>query len=929
MPEVNKSSLGRLLIILFWFLLLFVLADLIFIFLLPFANPESLTEKIPPKNPSHYVPAQVKDTAYWRAIVDQGPAPITRTVTVTTTASGATIDLGLVITRTHPLVQIITNGIAGQNLPSLVQAVFGTVTLNQVTLDEQDLTYLSWKVEPNDGEVQLDILAFRPLNGYASFSVDRPDQDTNSTPGHDQVNLINNGLQIYQFYPMPDQTTADGVILTRKSPYQIDHLYFLVQPVTSAATDTASSNARGPTRQDYLQQLDNLLAAPGLTSLFFSIIKALPILIFIYYARKQRSRTLLRDGLVNSSIILLIFHFMLYFVLGTAGAIRGTWLDNILSDWMSRTMSNLYLPHIRPFLGNGSLLAGALVVSSLVPAAMIQRSGYALEKIKIRPIIWIPFSILLMVFLAGWVIAVKNLVTLINGMINGTVEILPLWEFALSAAVLLLPGVYLCGAMLYKQLTGKRLPAWMLFLFTISVAGVIMLFTYAGISDQINLWYPIAWLVLCAFLGSIIIFAFLVVIYFQAKQLSIPLRLTPRSWLVIAILCILLAIPINLQLAGSRQSASYNDLISLAIDLDGLILFLWAAGLFWLLYRRGRERTPISSLARLIGILATAPLLFNVAANWMNIPITFLIGLVLLNYFIRPAETWLKVKPYFGKVMQNRADLLDKIINLNAAETKYKSYRKELAGELAEGKLTSEDYDRQLAERRKQLDNLQVLATLETQPVPALASPSIKDIALEFGPLPTAWANGVHGTKWAILFALPWMALYTAEFLSKPQPIHGYVLWDYLQAFLAVFGKWAVMGFIFGYFYPYLRGKDGLQKGLGLFLIAVLPTLPLATINNNTIATWQATLFWTLQVFIECMLLGMVAFDYMTLRQGKLDWQMLFEVHGITQVGISISTILAAAGAAIITLLTTQTTNLIGLALNFIIPQIPTNLLPK
>ena len=138
-----------------------------------------------------------------------------------------------------------------------------------------------------------------------------------------------------------------------------------------------------------------------------------------------------------------------------------------------------------------------------------------------------------------------------------------------------------------------------------------------------------------------------------------------------------------------------------------------------------------------------------------------------------------------------------------------------------------------------------------------------------------------------------------------------------------------MFGFVFGYFYPYLRGKNGLEKGWGLFLITVLPALPLMIIFSTTPADWQARLFWVLQVFTQCTLLGLVAFDYTTLRQGRLDWDMLFEVHGMTGVGVSVSSIVVAVGAAITTLLTSQATSIVSLALKFILPQVPTDLLPK
>ena len=69
----------------------------------------------------------------------------------------------------------------------------------------------------------------------------------------------------------------------------------------------------------------------------------------------------------------------------------------------------------------------------------------------------------------------------------------------------------------------------------------------------------------------------------------------------------------------------------------------------------------------------------------------------------------------------------------------------------------------------------------------------------------------------------------------------------------------------------------------------------------------------------------------MTLRQGYRDWQMLFELHGIPSVGVSISTILIAAGTAITTLFQSQTQEVLKAALTFIIPNVDKlfNSLPK
>jgi peptidoglycan/LPS O-acetylase OafA/YrhL len=117
-----------------------------------------------------------------------------------------------------------------------------------------------------------------------------------------------------------------------------------------------------------------------------------------------------------------------------------------------------------------------------------------------------------------------------------------------------------------------------------------------------------------------------------------------------------------------------------------------------------------------------------------------------------------------------------------------------------------------------------------------------------------------------------------------------------------------------------------MSKGLGLFVCSVVASLPLMTVFNTTPEAWQANLFWVLQVFIQCALLGLVAFDYTTMRRNGYDWQMLLEIHGLTGVGVQVSSILTAAGMAVVTLMTTQASTLVTLALKFVLPQVPADL---
>jgi hypothetical protein len=381
---------------------------------------------------------------------------------------------------------------------------------------------------------------------------------------------------------------------------------------------------------------------------------------------------------------------------------------------------------------------------------------------------------------------------------------------------------------------------------------------------------------------------------------------------------LLLVVPMRALVSATDHFAHSTDVVFLAHHLDNLILYLWLAGMVWLLYQSGNFGQRINAFTRSAGILAAASLMFTPTGPWLYLPVTFLTGWFLLSRFVRPAGYWQELQPLFKRVFTERLDLLDQIVDLGTARSTYRDLRKNLRARLASGDMTFEAYDAQLEERRRELDELRHRAVVEGRPV--------KEVALAFGPYQSAWENGVHGARFALLLASPWIVLFLHDFFSDPLSGQTYPVWEFVIALLRVTCQWAVLGFVFGYFYPYLWGKSGLQKGLGLFALSVVPGLPMMILFNTTTGAWQASLFWTLQIFVLCILLGLVAFDYTILRQGYYDWQILFEVHGLTSVGVSVSSILVAIGAAVTTLMTSQTTSLIAMALKFLFPQVPFDL---
>jgi len=308
-----------------------------------------------------------------------------------------------------------------------------------------------------------------------------------------------------------------------------------------------------------------------------------------------------------------------------------------------------------------------------------------------------------------------------------------------------------------------------------------------------------------------------------------------------------------------------------------------------------------------------ATVLYSPRITWLFLPVTFLLGWWSLErILVRRLDQPHLARPYDSKQLPR---LLATVIDLNAALHAVRGHRRKQLVAMLKGDLDFETYEREREARLAKLESLRQQAKLEDR--------NAEDLVLSFAPHDSAWANGVHGAKWALFFSLPWFFLGSADLFRAPASQTPYPLWSFGDDIVLLALKWVTIGFLLGYFFPYLRGQSGLAKALYLFVSLTLPTLPLAALLNSTANDWQATLFWYLQTLIHCMLLGLFAFDNVVLRQGgQRDWRLLFEVHGLPAIGLSLSTLAVAIGTAITTLLTTQIPGLVGLALRFALPQV-------
>ena len=588
------------------------------------------------------------------------------------------------------------------------------------------------------------------------------------------------------------------------------------------------------------------------------------------------------------------------------------------------------------YLPLGYFSVGTVIMGVLLPRMLIRRCQqwddfqkdiarltdplnpeYKAAPVRKNPSFWSVFTY----FFVGLFIAFP-LAYYVYAQQNTNIGILPSSEVHLLL-VCFLVGIFgvllmLVFGALYILLDGKPIPRAIgpLAFWVIFIGNLIWSLSYGlQISIQRDLRFEVgwAWLVYATALGAVLVYSMLRLVYTLARQAGLVPQMSQQIYLRLILISILSAIPMRLLFSSSAAPADYYEVMNLAGELDNLIQFIFLAGLTWFFYQQGRKSPVLSRLTLAVGMIAAATVLYPSNAHWLFIPLTFLLGYRLLFNFIKPAHYWKELEPLYTRVFHDRLHFLEELVNLNNGERGYHELHRSLSTKMGKDELSYIQFKEKLDARRAELDECNERAKVHDKP--------IKDVALTFGPHPTAWENGIHGAYWAAMLSIPWITIWMNNFMAGEVTSSGYPLWSFFADLLNLLISWVGIGFLFGYFYPFLRGKNGLEKGVRFWLVIVLPALPLALVNNTTMTDWQGFFFWVLQVFLHCMLLGLIAFDYMTLRQGYRDWQMLFELHGIPSVGVSISTILIAAGTTVTTLFQERTQEILRAALTFILPQ--------
>jgi hypothetical protein len=204
---------------------------------------------------------------------------------------------------------------------------------------------------------------------------------------------------------------------------------------------------------------------------------------------------------------------------------------------------------------------------------------------------------------------------------------------------------------------------------------------------------------------------------------------------------------------------------------------------------------------------------------------------------------------------------------------------------------------------------------------------NVRKAVFTFGPTRNPWENaklslgyGVVLTSGLFLLYAPFILGRAGELTSTPFPI----LQILGVLILPFFAKWLLASFLLGYFFSYIRGNTGLQKGLVLAAGIILCTLPSnALLLGGTMGDPLALLWEAGQTILFLSALGLWAFDWNTARRYGLGWSDVMSAEGLTATAPFLSSLVAAIGGVASSIISGRVDEIIKSVLELLLKGAP------
>jgi hypothetical protein len=301
-----------------------------------------------------------------------------------------------------------------------------------------------------------------------------------------------------------------------------------------------------------------------------------------------------------------------------------------------------------------------------------------------------------------------------------------------------------------------------------------------------------------------------------------------------------------------------------------------------------------------LGALVALSFLYDPVNRFFYVPVSFVLGYLLFRYWLFPKDQVSQMIA-IRDLGWSRGQMLEAMMEGRRANRAVKAFRKQLLARVSKGELPHAEYREELA-KFEASTSVAPLTMLGGERTTVAHTHPIARLGMGLGPSDSPWSNAKFAALCSGLLSLIWILREGwSAFIPGDFAVLGTV------ALLGwVVAQWLVLGFLLGYFYPYVRGRNGVRKGLYMAVAVILPNL--VTQALRVLAkeeSWSGFLPWAISISATCLLVSVVAGDLRTLWMARFRVWHIMDLTNLRVVLTRGASIVAAVVAALTAALNT------------------------
>jgi hypothetical protein len=394
-----------------------------------------------------------------------------------------------------------------------------------------------------------------------------------------------------------------------------------------------------------------------------------------------------------------------------------------------------------------------------------------------------------------------------------------------------------------------------------------------------------------------------------------------RNRLVVLAVLVTLNFPVAIILTTPEDERRW--ILSQAFSLlQSLLPYALAMGLLVVLKNVNTlHQRRTRHLVLTIGLILFSCFIVGPTANLFMIPIPFIISIWMYrNFLVHDFHNCGELDFVNSEVVSERRRLIDDVLSYETAQG-FQANIEKLKEKVSSGDMTLQEFE----DRKSQIEKYAYDKELASTHVNGLHA---KRTVLGIGPNPEDWRNGKWCLRWGAAVIAPFLLAYLLLLLLRPtsfaESVFGFVFG--LNQLLTFVADWLLAAFFFGYFFRYIRGNSGLEKGLRIACTVIICLVPTWITEVSSKTDLIGVFFLAGQTFLFFTVLGMAAFDYATFRNALRDqfrWRTFARFGNMPSFTAVVSVLITSIGVGLTSVITGQFTELFTTLLSAAFQQAP------